>query len=227
MPANLENSAVARRLEKVNQFSFQSQRKAILKNVQTTTHLYSCHMLARSWSKSSKWGFNSTRTENFQMYKLDLEKSEEPEIKSSTLIHSSKKQESSRKNICFIDYTKTFDCVDHNKLWKILEKVRISDHLTYLLRNLYAGQEATVRTKHGKTDWFKIGKVVCQPCLLLLLLLSRFSRVRLCATPWAAAYQSSLSMGFSRQEHWSGLPFPSPMHESGKWKWNRSVVSDS
>ena len=143
------------------------------------------------------------------MYKLDLEKSEEPEIKSSTLIHSSKKQESSRKNICFIDYTKTFDCVDHNKLWKILEKVRISDHLTYLLRNLYAGQEATVRTKHGKTDWFKIGKVVCQPCLLLLLLLSRFSRVRLCATPWAAAYQSSLSMGFSRQEHWSGLPFPS------------------
>ena len=77
------------------QFSFQSQRKAILKNVQTTTHLYSCHMLARSWSKSSKWGFNSTRTENFQMYKLDLEKSEEPEIKSSTLIHSSKKQKSS------------------------------------------------------------------------------------------------------------------------------------
>ena len=99
------------------------------------------------------------------MYKLDLEKSEEPEIKSSTLIHSSKKQESSRKNICFIDYTKTFDCVDHNKLWKILEKVRISDHLTYLLRNLYAGQEATVRTKHGKTDWFKIRKGVCQPCL--------------------------------------------------------------
>ena len=134
------------------QFSFQSQRKAILKNVQTTTHLYSCHMLARSWSKSSKWGFNSTRTENFQMYKLDLEKSEETEIKSSTLIHSSKKQESSRKNICFIDYTKTFDCVDHNKLWKILEKMRISDHLTYLLRNLYAGQEATVRTGHGTTN---------------------------------------------------------------------------
>ena len=63
--------------------------------------------------------------------------------------------------------------------------------------------------------------------LLLLLLLSRFSRVRLCATPWTAAYQASLSMGFSRQEHWSGLPFPSPVHESGKWKWSRSVVSDS
>ena len=63
----------------------------------------------------------------------------------------------------------------------------------------------------------KLGKECVNPaCLLLLLLLSRFSRVRLCATPWAAAYQSSLSMGFSRQEHWSGLPFPSLMHESGK-----------
>ena len=103
------------------------------------------------------------------MYKLDLEKAEEPEIKSSTLIQSSKKQESSRKNIyfCFIDYTKTFDYVDHNKL-EILEKMRISDHLTYLLRNLYAGQEATVRTEHGTTDWFKIGKGVCQPCLFNL-----------------------------------------------------------
>ena len=62
---------------------------------------------------------------------------------------------------------------------------------------------------------------------LLLLLLSCFSHVRLCATPWTAAYQASLSMGFSRQEHWSGLPFPSPMHESGKWKWSLSVVSVS
>ena len=60
-----------------------------------------------------------------------------------------------------------------------------------------------------------------------LLLLSRFSRVRLCATPWTAAHQASPSMGFSRQEHWSGLPFPSPMHESEKWKWGRSVVSNS
>ena len=67
----------------------------------------------------------------------------------------------------------------------------------------------------------------CFLLLMLLLLLSRFSRVRLCATPWTAAYQASPSMGFSRQEHWSGLPFPSPMHECGKWKWSRSVVSDS
>ena len=79
-----------------------------------------------------------------------------------------KKQESSRKNIyfCFIDYAKTFDCVDHNKLWKILKEMGIPDHLTCLLRNLYAGQEATVRTGHGTTDWFQIGKGVLQGCIL-------------------------------------------------------------
>ena len=67
-----------------------------------------------------------------------------------------------QKNIyfCFIDYAKAFDCVDHNKLWKILKEMGIPDHLTYLLRNLYAGQEATVRTGHGTTDWFQIGKGV-------------------------------------------------------------------
>ena len=67
---------------------------------------------------------------------------------------------------CFIDYTKAFDCVDHNKLWKILKEMGIPDHLTCLLRNLYAGQEATVRTGHGTTDWFQIGKGVCQGCIL-------------------------------------------------------------
>ena len=73
-----------------------------------------------------------------------------------------------QKNIyfCFIDYAKAFDCVDHNKLWKILKEMGIPDHLTYLLRNLYAGQEATVRTGHGTTDWFQIGKGVCQGCIL-------------------------------------------------------------
>ena len=74
-----------------------------------------------------------------------------------------------RKNIyfCFVDYAKAFDCVDHKKLWKILKEMGILDHLTCLLRNLYAGQEATVRTGHGTTDWFRIGKGVCilSPCL--------------------------------------------------------------
>ena len=67
---------------------------------------------------------------------------------------------------CFIDYTKPFDCVDHNKLWKILQEMGIPDYLTCLLRNLYAGQEATVRTGHGTTDWFQIGKGVYQGCIL-------------------------------------------------------------
>ena len=97
---------------------------------------------------------------NLQMFKLDLEKAEGPEINLPTSIGSLKKEESSRKNIyfCFIDYAKAFDCVDHNKLWKISKEMGISDHLTCLLRNLYAGQEATVRTAHGTTDWFQIGK---------------------------------------------------------------------
>ena len=73
-----------------------------------------------------------------------------------------------QKNIYFyfIDYAKAFDCVDHNKLWKILKEIGIPDHLTCLLRNLYAGQEATVRTGYGTTDWFQIGKGVCQGCIL-------------------------------------------------------------
>ena len=73
-----------------------------------------------------------------------------------------------QKNIyfCFIDYAKAFDCVDHNKLWKILKEMVIPDHVTCFLRNLYASQEATVRTGHETTDWFQIGKGVCQGCML-------------------------------------------------------------
>ena len=88
---------------------------------------------------------------NFQMFKLIFEKAEEPEIKLPTSAGSLKKQEF-QKNICFIDYAKAFDCVDHNKLWKILKEMGMPDHLTCLLRNLFAGQEATVRTGHGTTD---------------------------------------------------------------------------
>ena len=71
-----------------------------------------------------------------------------------------------QKNICFIDYTKAFECVDHNKLWKILKEMGIPDHMTCFLRNLYAGQEATVKTGDGTTDWFQIGKGVCLGCIL-------------------------------------------------------------
>ena len=103
---------------------------------------------------------------NLQMFKLDLEKAKEPEIKLPTSAGSWEKGREFQKNIyfCFIDYAKTFDCVDHNKLWEILKEMGIPDHLT--LRNLYAGQEATVRTGHGTTDWFQIGKGVRQSCIL-------------------------------------------------------------
>ena len=77
-----------------------------------------------------------------------------------------KAREFQKSIYCFIDLAKVFDCVDHNKLWKILQQIRIPDHLTCLLRNLYAGQDATVRTGHGTTDWFQIGKGVCQGCIL-------------------------------------------------------------
>ena len=104
---------------------------------------------------------------NFLMFKLVLEKAEEPEIKLPTSAGSWKKQEF-QKNIyfCFIDYTKAFDFVDHNQLWTILKEMGIPDHQTCLLRNLYAGQEATVRTRHGTTDWFQIRKGVRQVCIL-------------------------------------------------------------
>ena len=97
---------------------------------------------------------------NFQMFKLVLEKAEEPEIKLQTSVGIIQKAREFQENIyfCFIDYAKAFDCVDHNKLWKILKEMGIPDHLTCILRNLYAGQEATVRTGHGTTDWFQIGK---------------------------------------------------------------------
>ena len=147
------------------QFSFQSQRKAMPKNVQTITQKYQTITLI---SHASKIMLNSTWTMNFQMFKLDLEKVEEPEIELPASAESSKRQEF-QKNIylCFIDYSKGFDCVDHSRLWKILQKMGIPDLLTWLLWNLYAGQEATVRTTHGTMDWFQIGKGVHQSCILL------------------------------------------------------------
>ena len=102
------------------------------------------------------------------MFKLDLENAEEPEIKLPTSLGSSKKQESSRKTSISVLLTmcQSLDYVDHNKLWEILQEMGIPDHLTCILRNLYVAQEATVRTRHGTTDWFQIGKGVCQSCIL-------------------------------------------------------------
>ena len=104
---------------------------------------------------------------NFQMFKLDLEKAEETDhIANISWIIEKAREFQKNTYYCFIDYAKAFDCVDHNKLWKILKEMGIPDCLTCLLRNLYAGQEATVRTGHGTTDWFQIGKGVHQGCIL-------------------------------------------------------------
>ena len=104
---------------------------------------------------------------NFQMFKLAFKKGEESETKLPTSTGSSKKQEF-QKNICicFADYPKAFNCVDHSKKWKILKKMGIPDHLTCFLRNLFADQEATGRNGHGTTYWLQIGKGVCQGCIL-------------------------------------------------------------
>ena len=143
--------------------------------IQTIKQLHWSHMLAKWCSKFSKPGFNNTWNMNFQMFKLDLEKAEEPEIKLPTSVRSQKKQESSRRTSTSPLLTKpkpltvwiTINCR------KFLKEVGIPDHLTCLLRNLYADQEATVRTGHGTTNWLQSGKGVRQgyilsPCLFNL-----------------------------------------------------------
>ena len=110
---------------------------------------------------------------NFQMFKLDLEKAEEPEIANIRWIIKKVRELQINIYFCVTDYAKAIDCVYHNKLWKIHKEMEIPDHFTCLLRNLYAGQEATVRTGHGKTDWFQFRKGVLQgyilsPCIFNL-----------------------------------------------------------
>ena len=151
LSANLENSAVATGLEKVSFHSNPKERQCqrMIKLPHNYTHLF------------SKPGFNNTWTMNFQMFKLVLEKAEEPEIKLPTSAGSLKKQESSRKTSSSALLTMPKPLT----VW-ITVDFGIPDHLTCLLRNLYLGQEATIRTGHGTTDWFQIGKGVHQGCIL-------------------------------------------------------------
>ena len=147
------------------QFSFQSPRRTVSKNIQTTVPLRSFHMLARLCSKSFKLAFNSTWTENFQMYKLYLEKAEEPEIKLSTSDWSSKKQENSRKVTTSASLTTlkpltvwiTTNCGKLLKRWEYQTTWPASWEICMQVKK-------QVRTRHGTTDWFKIGKGVGQGC---------------------------------------------------------------
>ena len=193
---------------------------------------YNCtHLTHRKVSsKFSKLGFNSMWTENFKMFKLDLEQTEEPDIKLPSSIGSWKKQENSKKNnYCFNDYAKAFDCVDHNKQWKILKEMKIPDHLTYLLRNLCAGQEATVRSGHGTTDWFQIGKGVHQSCVLSPCLFNLYTEYIMEMLGWMShemesrlweKYQQPQSCWWypSNGRKWRGSKEPLDEGERGEWK---------
>ena len=129
------------------------------------------------------------------MFKLVLEKAVEPEIKLPTSAGSWKKQENTKKtSISALLTAKAFDCVDHNKLWKILKEMGIPDHLTCLLRNLYAGQEATVRSGHGTTDWFQIGKAVRQGCILSPCLFNLYAEYIMRNT-WLEEAQAGIKIG--------------------------------
>ena len=131
------------------------------KNVQTTTQLYSFHMLARYCSKTFKLGFN----QEIPDVQAGFREGRGTTDQIANIRWIIEKAREFQKNICFIDYAKAFDCVDHNKLWEILQEIGIPDHLVCLLRNLYAGQEATVRTGHGTMDQFQIGKGIHQGCI--------------------------------------------------------------
>ena len=166
MPANLENSAVATGLEKsvfipipkkgnakecsnYHTIALNSQAsKVMLKTLQARLQQYVNHDLSNVQHRFRKGRGTRNQIANF-----------------CWIIKKAKEFKKSI-NFCFIHYAKTFDCMDHNKLRKILKEIGIPDHLTCLLRNLYAGQEATVRTGHGTTDWFQIEKGVCQGCIL-------------------------------------------------------------
>ena len=165
MPANLENSAVATGLEKV---SFHSSLKG---NAKECSNYHTIALISHTSKVIIK--FLRARLQQYMNRELpDVQavfgKGRGTRDQIVNIHWIIEKEREFQKNIyfCFIDYAKTFDCVDHNKVWKIFKEMGIPDLLTCLLKNLYAGQEATVRTGHGTTDWFQIRKGVRQSCIL-------------------------------------------------------------
>ena len=149
MPANLENSAVATGLEKSVSIPIPNKDNAKeCSNYSTTAPIsHTSKLMLKILQARLQQYVNRKRQRNKKSNCQHL------------LDHRKSKRVPEKHLLCFIDYAKAFDCVDHNKLWKILKEMGIPDHLIYLLRNLYAGQEATVRTGHETANWFKIGKV--------------------------------------------------------------------
>ena len=157
--------------------------KAMPKNVQTTTQLHSFHNASKVMLKILQARLQQYVNRDLVDVQAGFRKGRGTGDQIANIRWTIEKAREFQKNIyfCFIDYTKAFDSVDHNKLWKILKEIEIpdqlshfsGDHITCLLRNLYAGQEATVRTRHGTTDWFQIGKgvhpgYILSPCLFNL-----------------------------------------------------------
>ena len=153
------------------QFSFQSQRKAMPKNAQTNRTIALISYASKVMLKILQARLQQYVNCELPDVQAGFRKGRGTRDQIANIYWIIKKAREFQKNIyfCFIDYAKAFHCVDHNKLWKILKEMGIPDHLTCLLRNLYAGQEATVRIGHGTTDWFQIGKgCILSPCLFNL-----------------------------------------------------------
>ena len=192
------------------QFSFQFQRKAMPKNVQATATIALISHTSKVMLKILQ-----ARLQQYVNYKLPdvqagFRKGRGTRDQIAKIRWIIEKASEFQKNIyfCFIDYAKAFGCVDHNKLWKILKEMGIPDHLTCLLRNLYAGQEATVRTGHGTIDWFQIGKRVHQGCILSPCLFNFYAvscTLSPCLSNFYAEYSCEMS-GWMKHKLESGLP---------------------
>ena len=167
MPANLENSAVTTGLEKLSFHSNPKERQCqrMLKLLHNHTHhIHASKVMFKIVEAKLQQYLNHEIPE----VQAGFRKGRETRDQIANICWIIEKAREFQKNIyfCFIDYSKAFDCVDHNKLWKILKEMGIPDHLTCLLRNLCAGQEATVRTTHETTDWLQIRRGVRQGCIL-------------------------------------------------------------
>ena len=166
MPANLKNSAMATRLEKVSFHSNPKERQCqkMLKLPHNCLISHASKVMLKILQARLQQYVNSELPD----FQANFRKGRGTRGQIANIRWIMEKARQFQKNIyfCFIDYSKAFDCVDHNRLWEILQEMGLPDHLTRLLRNLYAGQEATVRTGHGTTDRFQIGQGVRQGCIL-------------------------------------------------------------